>query len=51
MYSEIRSTYDEPLTLAKNAVMLIDLIPAEDHTSEYYELDSEFYDSLSLPQE
>jgi xylan 1,4-beta-xylosidase len=40
-----------PLTLAKNAVMLIDLIPAEDHTSEYHELDSEFYDSLSLPQE
>lgn len=37
------------LTLNKNAVMLVDLVPVDDHTSTYYELDREAYANLSLP--
>lgn len=36
------------LTLEKNAVLLVDLIPVEDHAHEYYELDRDFYRDLSL---
>ncbi len=37
------------LTLGKNACLLVDLIPVEDHTAEYYGLDRDFYDRLSIP--
>ena len=37
------------LTLDKNAVMLVDLIPVEDQSGAYYELDQNFYANLSLP--
>lgn len=36
------------LSLAKNAVMLVDLIPVEDHSGEYYELDQDFLHNLSV---
>ena len=36
------------LELQKNAVMLVELIPVEDHSGEYYELDQKFYGDLSL---
>lgn len=35
----------------KNAVMLVESVPVEDHRAEYYELDTDFYDSLSLLEE
>ncbi|MDP6523324.1 MAG: xylan 1,4-beta-xylosidase [Kiritimatiellia bacterium] len=38
------------LTLEKNAVVLVDLIPVEDHSGEYYELDQQFYSNLSLSE-
>jgi xylan 1,4-beta-xylosidase len=36
------------LTLDKNAVVLVDFIPVEDHTAEYYQLDQDAYSNLSL---
>lgn len=36
------------VTLDKNAVMLVDLIPVDDHTAEYLELDQDFYANLSI---
>lgn len=39
------------LAVDKNAVMLVELIPVDDHTAGYYELDQGFYESLSLPKE
>lgn len=36
------------LSMEKNAVILVDLIPAEDHRGEYYELDQKFYDNLGI---
>ena len=36
------------VSLEKNAVLLVDLIPVEDHAHEYCELDQEFYDGLSI---
>lgn len=38
------------VTLEKNAVMLVELIPVEDHAGEYYELDQNFYADLALPE-
>ncbi len=38
------------LELDKNAVMLVELIPVEDHAHEYYELDQEFYSNLSIKE-
>lgn len=39
------------ITLEKNAVMLVDLTPVQDHAADYYELDAKFYDNLSIPTE
>jgi xylan 1,4-beta-xylosidase len=36
------------LTLTKNAVQLVQFIPVEDHTPEYYSLDREFYANFSI---
>jgi len=36
------------ITLEKNACLLVDLIPVEDHTAEYYGLDQSLYDNLSI---
>ena len=36
------------LRLEKNAVMFVDLIPVEDHAGDYYELDREAYERLSV---
>lgn len=36
------------LTLEKNAVLLVEFIPVEDHVPEYYELDQAFYSRLSI---
>lgn len=50
-YHSLDRQRDKPcleLTLDKNAVMLVDLMPVEDHAHEYYELDREFYENLSL---
>lgn len=38
------------LTLEKNAILLVELIPVEDHSDCYYELDADFYANLSLPE-
>ncbi len=38
------------LQLDKNAVMLVELMPVHDHAGEYYELDQEFYDNLSIEE-
>jgi len=37
------------LTLETNACMLVDLMPVDDQTASYYELDQAFYANLSLP--
>jgi len=39
------------LSLGKNAVMLVHLIAVEDHSSDYYELNQEFHEALSLPEQ
>ncbi len=39
------------LTLGKNAVLLVDLVPVEDQSSRYHELDAAFYGSLSVPHQ
>jgi hypothetical protein len=36
------------LTLAKNAVQLVEFIPVEDHSDDYYSLDKDFYRNLSV---
>lgn len=36
------------LTLEKNAVQLVDLVPVEDHAGEYYSLDKDFYSNFSV---
>ncbi len=38
------------LTLEKNAVVLVDLIPVDDHTAEYHGLEPAAYDGLSVPE-
>jgi len=39
------------VTLEKNACLLVDLIPIEDHSSTYYGLDEAFYDNLGVEGE
>jgi len=36
------------LRLGKNAVQLVEFIPVEDHSHEYYQLDQDFYDNFSI---
>lgn len=36
------------LTLEKNAVLFVEFIPVEDQSNEYYELDKDFYNNVSL---
>jgi len=36
------------VALDKNAVLFVELIPVDDHTSEYYELDQQFYGNLGI---
>ncbi len=38
------------VTLEKNACLLVDLIPTEDHTSTYHGLDEAFYANLSVEE-
>jgi xylan 1,4-beta-xylosidase len=36
------------IALDKNAVMLVEMIPVDDHSQEYYKLDKEFYRNFSI---
>lgn len=38
------------LLLEKNACILVDFIPTEDHSPEYYALDEDFYSNLSISE-